>query len=148
VLQSANLRLQVMSRGRYALRRAEGTEDRRRKAGLDLDVLDSHTDRPRSVRTLSGGEGFLAALSLALGVVDVVQAYAGGIRIDTLFIDEGFGSLDPEALDAALQALVDLQSSGRLVGVISHVAEMKDRIPARLAVTRTAVGSRADFVLG
>jgi exonuclease SbcC len=147
VLLSANRRLQVMSRGRYLLKRAEDLEDRRRKAGLDLDVLDSHTDRPRSVRTLSGGEGFLAALSLALGVVDVVQAYAGGIRVDTLFIDEGFGSLDPEALDAALQALLDLQSTGRLVGVISHVAELRDRIPARLDVIKATGGSRVELTL-
>ncbi|MFN8924486.1 MAG: SbcC/MukB-like Walker B domain-containing protein, partial [Rhodospirillales bacterium] len=147
VLLSANRRLQVMSRGRYLLRRAEDAEDRRRKAGLDLDVLDSHTDRPRSVRTLSGGEGFLAALSLALGVVDVVQAYAGGIRVDTLFIDEGFGSLDPEALDAALQSLLDLQSTGRLVGVISHVAELKDRIPARLDVVKATGGSRVEMAV-
>jgi exonuclease SbcC len=147
VLLSANRRLQVMSRGRYLLRRAEDAEDRRRKAGLDLDVLDSHTDRPRSVRTLSGGEGFLAALSLALGVVDVVQAYAGGIRVDTLFIDEGFGSLDPEALDAALQSLLDLQSTGRLVGVISHVAELKDRIPARLDVVKATGGSRVEVAV-
>lgn len=147
VLLSANRRLQVMSRGRYLLRRAEDAEDRRRKAGLDLDVLDSHTDRPRSVRTLSGGEGFLAALSLALGVVDVVQAYAGGIRVDTLFIDEGFGSLDPEALDAALQSLLDLQSTGRLVGVISHVAELKERIPARLDVVKATGGSRIEMAV-
>ncbi|HZH28274.1 MAG TPA: AAA family ATPase [Azospirillaceae bacterium] len=147
VLESANRRLQVMSRGRYGLRRAEEAERGRRKAGLDLDVLDSHTDRPRSVRTLSGGEGFLAALSLALGVVDVVQAYAGGIRVDTLFIDEGFGSLDSDALDSALQALLDLQSSGRLVGVISHVGDLKERIAARLDVAKSPSGSRAAFLV-
>ena len=107
----------------------------------------SHTDRPRPVATLSGGEGFLAALSLALGVVDVVQRYAGGTVIDTLFIDEGFGNLDSEALDAAMQALIDLQSGGRLIGVISHVQEMQDRIDAKLMVTPGRNGSQARFVV-
>ena len=117
-----------MSRGRYLLQRQEDVTHGLKAAGLNLAVLDSHTDRPRPVATLSGGEGFLAALSLALGVVDVVQRYAGGTVIDTLFIDEGFGNLDSEALDAAMQALIDLQSGGRLIGVISHVQEMQDRI--------------------
>lgn len=142
VVASANQGLQVMSRGRYWLRRIDQAGDRRRAAGLDLEVLDAHTGRVRSVKTLSGGESFLAALSLALGVVSVVQAYAGGIAIDTLFIDEGFGSLDPEALDAAMRALADLHAGGRLIGIISHVAELRERIPARLEVIPSRTGSR------
>jgi exonuclease SbcC len=145
VVAQANRRLERMSRGRYVLHRAGGVADRRRAAGLDLEVWDAHTDRARSVRTLSGGEGFLAALSLALGVVDVVQAHAGGIAIEALFVDEGFGSLDSEALDAAIQALVDLRSAGRLVGVISHVGELKERVPARLEVIAGRAGSRLAF---
>lgn len=145
VVAQANRRLERMSRGRYALHRAGGVADRRRAAGLDLEVWDAHTDRARSVKTLSGGEGFLAALSLALGVVDVVQAHAGGIAIEALFVDEGFGSLDSEALDAAIQALVDLRSAGRLVGVISHVGELRERVPARLEVIAGRTGSRLAF---
>jgi exonuclease SbcC len=98
------------------------------------------------VATLSGGESFLAALALALGLSDVVQAYSGGIRLDTLFIDEGFGSLDPESLDLAIRALIDLQSSGRMVGVISHVAELKEQMPLRLDVSSSREGSRVTLV--
>lgn len=145
VVTAANRRLVIMSRGRYRLRRLEDAADRRRAAGLDLEVLDGYTDKARSVKTLSGGESFLAALSLALGVVDVVQAYAGGIAIDTLFIDEGFGSLDPEALDAAIQALLDLQAGGRLIGIISHVTDLRERIDARLEVEAGRDGSTARF---
>ena len=147
VLQAANQRFDVMSRGRYLLQREEEVTHGSKAAGLNLAVLDSHTDRPRSVTTLSGGEGFLAALSLALGVVDVVQRYAGGTVIETLFIDEGFGNLDSEALDAAMQALVDLQTDGRLIGVISHVREMQERIDAKLKVTPGKKGNRAQFVV-
>src|SRR5690606_3439323 len=131
----------------YELNRASEGSDGRRAAGLDLEVLDGYTGKARAVATLSGGEGFIAALSLALGVTDVVQAYAGGVSIETLFIDEGFGSLDPEALDAAVQALIDLQAAGRLVGVISHVGDLRERLPACLEVTAGRNGSSARFVL-
>ena len=107
-----------------------------------------HTGRARPVATLSGGEGFLAALALALGLAEVVRRHAGGIRLDTLFVDEGFGSLDPEALDLALRALVDLRASGRVVGVISHVPELRERIDLRLEVSRRERGSIARFRLG
>jgi hypothetical protein len=98
--------------------------------------------------TLSGGETFLAALSLALGLADVVQSYAGGIRLDTIFIDEGFGSLDTDALDDAMRALVDLQQAGRLVGIISHMPELKERIDVRLEITSENIGSKAVFRCG
>ena len=147
VLIAATSRLQVMSQGRYRLERASSGEDRRKAWGLDLQVHDEYTGRARPVSTLSGGESFLAALSLALGLADVVQTYAGGVRLDAIFIDEGFGSLDPEALEAALRALVDLQKGGRLVGVISHVPELRERISARLEVSPGRSGSRAGFVL-
>ncbi len=147
VLIAAGERLQRMTRGRYHLIRRTGKTHGARQAGLDLDVEDSHTGVPRRADTLSGGESFMAALALALGLSDVVQAYAGGIRLDALFIDEGFGSLDPESLDLAVRALVDLQSSGRLVGVISHVPELAEQIPSRLTVRAGPTGSHAKLIV-
>src|SRR5690606_20775246 len=119
--------------------------DRRSGQGLDLDVFDHHTGERRPVATLSGGEGFIAALSLALGLADVVQSYAGGIHLETVFVDEGFGSLDPETLDLAVETLLELQAGGRLVGVISHVAELRERIDVRLEVKKGHAGSRTRF---
>lgn len=145
---AANERLKMMSRGRYQLQR---TMDRARKnaaGGLDLEVFDHYTGSARGVGTLSGGETFLASLSLALGLADVVQSYAGGIHLDTILVDEGFGTLDPEALDFAIRALLDLQQGGRLVGIISHVPELKERIDARLEVCTTRHGSTACFRVG
>ncbi len=94
---------------------------------------------------MSGGEGFKASLALALGLADVVQGYAGGIQLDTMFIDEGFGTLDPESLDAAIECLVDLKNDGRIVGIISHVEELKERIPTHLNVEATSEGSKVRF---
>ena len=147
VLAAASQRLVRMSRSRYLLRRDTDQRDKRRAGGLDLVVFDAHTGAERSVASLSGGEGFLASMSLALGLADVVQAHAGGIRLDTVFIDEGFGSLDPEALDLAYQTLVDIHSEGRLVGVISHVPDLKERIDARLEIKPGTRGASARFVL-
>ena len=141
VLRQASHRLRAMSRGRYTLQRREDVADARKASGLDLEVFDDYTGRARPASTLSGGEGFMAALSLALGLSDVVQAYAGGIQLDTLFIDEGFGSLDPESLDMAMKALIDLQQKGRMVGIISHVDELKRQIDAGIEVTLGAAGS-------
>ncbi len=148
VLISASTRLHLMSRGRYTLYRVRERGDQRSSAGLDLQVYDAHTGTPRPVATLSGGESFLASLSMALGLADTVQSYAGGIHLNTIFVDEGFGTLDSESLDLALQALMDLQTGGRLVGVISHVSELKERIPARLEIVPGSRGSRAEFVGG
>lgn len=145
VLACASRRLRVMSNQRYDLRRAHDPTDRRAAGGLELEVRDSYTGTYRNVITLSGGESFLAALSLALGLADVVQRYAGGIHLEAIFIDEGFGSLDAEALDLALNALLDLRAGGRIVGIISHVAELRERIQARLEITRGAQGSAAAF---
>ena len=141
VLRAASLRLAAMSRGRYQLQRREDLADARRAGGLDLEVFDEYTGRSRPASTLSGGEGFMASLSLALGLSDVVQAYAGGVQLDTLFIDEGFGSLDPESLDMAMKALIDLQQRGRTVGVISHVEEMKQQIDVAIEVVQGVRGS-------
>lgn len=147
VLLAASQRLKIMSKGRYLLQRQQDMLDRRRAGGLDVEVHDSYTGMSRPAGTLSGGESFLAALSLALGLADVVQSYAGGIYLDTIFIDEGFGSLDSEALDAAIQALIDLQKGGRLVGIISHVSELRERIDAQLEVKSGKAGSTASFSL-
>jgi len=148
VLIAATERMERMSQGRYRLLRAVDPRDGRTASGLDLEVEDLYTGKRRAVSTLSGGESFQAALSLALGLSDVVQAHAGGVKLETIFIDEGFGSLDAEALDRAIDTLIELQESGRLVGVISHVAEMRERIDVRLQVERTETGSWAGFVVG
>ncbi len=145
--RSATRRLLAMSRGRFALNRFEGHGDQRKAGGLELEVFDAWTGRTRPVATLSGGESFLAALSLALGLADVVQSFSGGIHLETIFVDEGFGTLDEESLALAISALEDLQEGGRLVGIISHVPELKERIGARLEISRTGQGSRTDFVL-
>lgn len=148
VLLSASERLSIMSQGRYRLQRLEGTSDLRKAGGLELEVSDAYTGTTRGVATLSGGESFLASLSLALGLADVVQSYAGGIHLETMFIDEGFGSLDPESLDFAIRALKDLQKTGRLIGIISHVPELRERIDARLEVSQAGYGSTVKFCVG
>ena len=144
VAKAANLRLLDMSHHRYSLHRMAGDSTDGR-GGLTLEVSDSYTGRSRPANTLSGGETFLASLSLALGLADVVQAKQGGVRLDTMFIDEGFGTLDPEALNSAMNTLIDLQNTGRLVGIISHVPELEERIDARLKVTPAEKGSKAEF---
>lgn len=146
VLRAANYRLDEMSRHRYELQRSQAWYDKRvRQIGLDIEVFDNYTGYARPANTLSGGETFLASLSLALGLADVVQAYSGGIHLDTIFIDEGFGTLDGETLDFALKALLQLKQGGRLVGIISHVPELRERIDTRLAVRKTDRGSTAAF---
>ncbi len=145
VILEANERLERMSGGRYRFRGEKNAMTRRRLEGLDLEIMDAYTGTARAVETLSGGESFLASLSLALGLAAVVKNTAGGIKLDTILIDEGFGSLDSETLDVAMNALVDLQEGGRLVGIISHVDALKNRIPVRLEVTKTQSGSTASF---
>ncbi len=147
IISAANLRLTKMASGRFLLKRKEEKGKGQRQEGLELEVFDNYTGRARHVRTLSGGESFKASLALALGLADVVQSYAGGISLDTMFVDEGFGTLDPESLDNAIQCLIDLQKGGRLVGIISHVPELKERIDARLEITPAKEGSKATFVV-
>ncbi|MDW6004667.1 AAA family ATPase [Vibrio mangrovi] len=142
VLIQASQRLSLMSKGRYILaRKTEGFKGIAGR-GLDLVVEDGYTGKNRDVATLSGGESFMAALALALGLSDVVQSYSGGIRLETLFIDEGFGSLDPESLDLAIQTLVDLQQTGRMIGIISHVADLKEQMALRIDVEPSLTGSK------
>lgn len=141
VLVSANRFFSTLSRGRYALRLMDRPKGGNALSGLDLEVLDGSSMLPRSIETLSGGEQFLASLSLAFGLSEVVQNHSGAVRLDSLFIDEGFGSLDGETLDTAMKALSLLQGGGRLVGVISHVSELKNRIPGRIEISRDAAGN-------
>jgi exonuclease SbcC len=146
VLLNATSRLRIMTRGRYDLIRKEDRSKGLKASGLELEVFDSYTGKSRHVATLSGGESFLAALALALGLSDVVQSYAGGIKLDTLFIDEGFGSLDPESLELAIDTLKNLQTAGRTIGIISHVQELKEQMPLRIDVSSSAQGSHIKVV--
>ena len=141
VVAAANDRLSTMSDGRYELRRIDEREGRSRKAGLGLAVHDHVTEASRDPHTLSGGETFYVSLCLALGLADVVTSEAGGISLDTLFVDEGFGSLDPHTLDGVLGELSRLQAGGRAVGIVSHVSELKDRIAERIEVRRLPSGA-------
>lgn len=148
ILRAANVRLQDLSGGQFLLQRSDRLETRGKQSGLGLDVYDAYTGQNRDVKSMSGGEKFNASLCLALGMTDVIQAYQGGVSIEMMFIDEGFGSLDEESLGKAIQALVDLQRAGRMIGVISHVQELKQAFPAILEVSKTKDGhSRTAFVL-
>ena len=136
----ANIRLMEMTGGQYELKRREEADNRQSQSGLELDVIDHYNGTERSVKTLSGGESFQASLSLALGLADEIQSAAGGIRLDTMFVDEGFGSLDEDALNQAVSALNGLAEGNRLVGIISHVAELKTRIEKQVLVTKDKSG--------
>ena len=140
IIRRANTRLMVMSGGQYDLKRRESAADKQGKSGLELDVIDHYNGTERSVKSLSGGESFKASLSLALGLSDEVQSSAGGIQLDTMFVDEGFGSLDEESLQQALRALSGLSEGRRLVGIISHVSELKERIEKQIVVKKEKTG--------
>ena len=148
IVDRANTRFMVMSGGQYELKRRKEAEDKRSQSGLDLNVVDHYNGSERSVKTLSGGESFMASLSLALGLSDEIQASAGGVRLDTMFVDEGFGSLDEEALDQAMKALSSLSDGNRLVGIISHVPELKRRIDKQIVVTKEKSGGSKANVVG
>ena len=147
ILKAANLRLRVMTGGRYELRRMESVGDGRSKDNLEMEVLDYYTGRYRSVKTLSGGETFKVSLSLALGMSDVVQAFSGGIQVDILFIDEGFGSLDGESLEQACRTLNSLVEKNRLIGIISHVPELMEKIENQIRIHKTTTGSTIEVVV-
>lgn len=147
VTHAANERLRVLSNGQYFLK-STGRKEGNAQSGLSIDVYDSHTGQTRDVKTLSGGEKFNASLSLALGMADVIQSVQGSVHIDTMFIDEGFGTLDEEALRRAIDILIDLQQTGRLIGVISHVAELKAAMPAILQVQKLKEGySKTEIII-
>ncbi|HKT57838.1 MAG TPA: SMC family ATPase, partial [Microbacterium sp.] len=140
IVAQANVRLDEMSSGRYRLQHTDARAARNAASGLGIEVMDAFTGVARPATSLSGGETFLASLALALGLADVVTARAGGIRLDTLFVDEGFGSLDSETLDVAMDTLESLRHGGRTVGVISHVEAMREQLPTQLRVTAGAHG--------
>ncbi|MBR5135034.1 MAG: SMC family ATPase [Clostridia bacterium] len=140
IIARANTRFMQMSGGQYELRRQQAAQNNRSQSGLELDVVDHYNGSVRSVKTLSGGESFKASLSLALGLSDEIRSSAGGIRLDTMFIDEGFGSLDEDSLRGAIRALSELSEGNRLIGIISHVAELKESIPKKLLITKTPAG--------
>ena len=147
ILDRANTRFFIMSGGQYELKRRTVAENIRAQSGLELDVTDYYNNTERSVKTLSGGEAFKASLSLALGLADEIQSSAGGIRLDTMFVDEGFGSLDEDSLQQAVNALAGLAEANRLVGIISHVAELKNRIDRQIVVTKEkSGGSRVQVI--
>ncbi len=145
ILELANQRLNIMSGGKYELIHQTGAGRRNAKAGLEVEVLDMATGRQRSSKSLSGGETFLVSLALALGLSDVVQSHAGGRKIDALFIDEGFGSLDSDTLDTALYVLNQLTEGSCLVGIISHVGRLEESIPQKIRVRNNGGGSRLQF---
>ena len=140
ILERANLRLLKMTGGQYEFIRRRDASNQKSQSGLELDVIDHYNDTRRSANSISGGEGFMASLSLALGLSDEIQSTAGGIRLDTLFVDEGFGSLDDNALQDVMRALIGLTEGDRLVGIISHVAELKEKIDKQILVTKEKTG--------
>lgn len=148
VALSASVRLRRMSGGRYEFVHSDEAGSRGRRGGLGLDIRDDFTGVVRSAKTLSGGESFLASLALALGLADVVAAEAGGVVLDTIFIDEGFGTLDADTLDSVMGVLDELRDGGRVVGIVSHVDEMRQRIPSRLHVIRGRTGSSVEVIAG
>ncbi|HVI42906.1 MAG TPA: SMC family ATPase [Anaerovoracaceae bacterium] len=147
ILTEANKRLKLMSNSRFELFRREEAIDYRSQTGLEIDVLDHYTGRLRSVKSLSGGESFKASLALALGLSDVIQSYAGGVEVDTLFVDEGFGALDAESLEQSIQTLIGLTSGNRLVGIISHVSELKERIDRQIVIQKSSSGSMIKVIV-
>ena len=147
VLEKANLRLLEMSGGQYEFMLREEARNLRSQSGLDIDVKDYYNGTTRDVKTLSGGESFIASLALALGLSDEVQSEAGGVNIESMFIDEGFGSLDSNALSNAIEVLAKLSENNTLIGLISHVAELKDRIDRKIMVKKMPFGgSRVEVI--
>ncbi len=147
ILRAANIRFLKMTDGRYEMSRVETVSDGRSRDNLEIQVLDYYTGKFRSVKTLSGGETFKASLALALGMSDVIQAFNGGIRVEALFVDEGFGSLDSESLDQACETLSTLVEKDRMIGIISHVPELRERIENQIVVYKTNTGSEVQIVV-
>ena len=149
VLQVANVRLQRLTKNRYQFELADEVGSYRGKTGLEINIYDDEAGLTRGAHTLSGGESFIAALSLALALAEVIQTQAGGVLIEALFIDEGFGSLDEEALEMAIEALETIESEGRMIGIISHVRELKERVVQQIRIETEGSGqSKVRYHLG
>ena len=148
VIARANLRFMIMSNAQYELKREEEAKDAKSKSGLELEIIDHYNNTTRNVRTLSGGESFMASLSLALGFSDEIQSMSGGIQLDTMFIDEGFGTLDEDTLKTAIDALIKLSDENKLIGIISHVEELKNRIDKQIIVTKSTDGTSTANIVG
>ena len=147
VLNAANQRLKVMSKSRYSLLRKTDSGDGRKSTGLEIEVMDFYTGKKRSANSLSGGESFMASLALALGLSDIVQQSTGGVRLEAMFIDEGFGALDSEVLDLAVRTLTDMAGGSRVIGIISHIAELNERIDRQVRVEKTTTGSKISLMV-
>jgi exonuclease SbcC len=146
VAVAATARLYRMSQGRYSFVHSDAAGSHGTRGGLGLDVLDDYSGKVRPAKTLSGGESFLASLALALGLADVVAAETGGALLDTLFVDEGFGTLDPGTLDEVMDTLDELRAGGRVVGLVSHVEELRQRVPVQLRVRKARTGSTLEVI--
>src|SRR5699024_617922 len=148
IIRAANERFRQLMNGQFYLLRSDRQEAYGKQSGLMIDVFDGYTGQTRDVKTLSGGEKFIASLCLALGMSDVIQSHQGNISIETMFIDEGFGSLDEESLYKSIDALIEIQKTGRMIGVISHVQDLKSIFPAMLHVTKSKEGmSQTEFII-
>ena len=147
VLVSANKRLKYMTDERYQLVRKEEASKISDKLGLELEVMDYYTGKRRDIKSLSGGESFKASLCLALGMSDTIQEYSGGVVVDAMFIDEGFGSLDDESLEQALNSILFLGAENKVIGIISHVNELKSRIDKKIVVNKSNNGSTINLVI-
>ena len=148
IIARANKRLMVMTDGQYEMKRSTEVTQRQAQMGLDVNIIDHYTCTERAISSISGGESFMAALSLALGLSDEIQANAGGISIDTMFVDEGFGSLDVNLLPQAMNSLKGLADSNKLIGIISHVSELQDMIDKKIKITKdNSKGSSIEIIL-
>ena len=147
IISRANVRFMAMTGGQYELKRRVDNQSKSAQSGLELDVIDHYNGSERSVKSLSGGESFKASLALALGLSDEIQSSAGGIKLDTMFIDEGFGSLDEESLNQAINTLIELSEGDRLIGIISHVGELKTRIEKQIIVKKEISGGSSAKII-
>ena len=146
ILNEANKRFSYMTNGRFELVKHDGDSNLKSHSGLDIDVFDNYTGKQRSVKSLSGGESFKASLCMALGLSEVIQCNAGGVKLESMFVDEGFGVLDNESLEQAIEVLNSLSESDRMVGIISHISELKDRIDKKIVVKKGSAGSTVELI--
>ena len=146
ILQEANKRFSYMTNGRFELIKKEESDNLKSKGGLEIDVFDNYTGKSRDVKSLSGGESFKASLCMALGLSEVIQRNSGGVKLESMFVDEGFGVLDSESLEQAVEVLTSLSQSDRMVGIISHISELKDRIDKKIIVKRGNTGSSIEMI--